>query len=57
MWCPKEKEIMSFAGKWIQLEIVILSEIKPNLEMLHVFSHLCILCIFIDTQDSCINIT
>jgi hypothetical protein len=37
----KEKEIMLFAGKWIQVDIIMLSKIsQTEKEKYHVFSHL-----------------
>jgi hypothetical protein len=38
----KKNDIMSFAGKWMELEIIMLSEIiqAQKSEMLHVFAHM-----------------
>ena len=36
----KNKEIMKFADKWIQLETIILSEVTQTKEAMHVCTHL-----------------
>ena len=35
----KNKEIMKFAGKWIQLETIILSEVTQTKKAMHVCTH------------------
>jgi hypothetical protein len=38
----KKDEIMSFVGKWMELEIIMLSEISPpQKEKYCIFSHIC----------------
>ena len=36
----KNKEIIKFSGKWIQLETVILSEVTKTKKAIHVCTHL-----------------
>jgi hypothetical protein len=37
----KKKEIMLFAGKWMELESFMLSDVKPDsTQRLHVFPHM-----------------
>jgi hypothetical protein len=38
----KKNEILSFAGKWMELENIILSEVKPGSESqrLYIISHM-----------------
>jgi hypothetical protein len=37
----KRNETMSFAGKWMELEIILLSEISQAYKVPHVFSPIC----------------
>jgi hypothetical protein len=41
LFSHKKNEVSSFAGKWMELENIILSEVSPGSESqrLHVFSH------------------
>ena len=36
----KNKKIMKFVGKWIQLETIILSEVTQTKKVMHVCTHL-----------------
>jgi hypothetical protein len=38
----EKNEIMVFAGKWVELKIIMLSEVKPGSagKMLHLFPHM-----------------
>jgi hypothetical protein len=37
----KENEIMSFAGKWVEMEIIMLSEISQTQKAKYMFSLIC----------------
>jgi hypothetical protein len=37
----KKNEIMLFAGKWIELEIIMLSKVNQAQEKGHMFSFIC----------------
>jgi hypothetical protein len=39
-WATKKYEIMSFAGKWIEIEIITLSEINQAQKAKYVFIHM-----------------
>jgi hypothetical protein len=36
----KKNEIMSLSGKWMELEIIMLSEINSKSQISHVFAHI-----------------